>query len=90
MSGLGVEMGVQEKMLLEDQHGGCSHPTRHRCSADPLTPSGTSTIDYMTSSVGIRARKQVLVSITLPPSLRIPPRSGCLAAARDRAFLWPK
>ena len=46
--------------------------------------------DYMTSLVGIRARQQVLVSITLPPSLRIPPRSGCLAAARDRAVLWPK
>ena len=46
--------------------------------------------DYMTSLVGIRARQQVLVSITLPPSLRIPPRSGCLAAARDRAVLWPQ
>ena len=46
--------------------------------------------DYMTSLVGIRARQQVLVSITLPPSSRIPPRSGCLAAARDRAVLWPK
>ena len=46
--------------------------------------------DYMTSLVGVVARQQVLVSITLPPSLRIPPRSGCLAAARDRAVLWPK
>ena len=46
--------------------------------------------DYMTSLVGIRARQQVLVSITLPPSSRIPPRSGCLAVADDRAVLWPQ
>ena len=46
--------------------------------------------DYMTSLVGVVARQQVLVSITLPPSSRIPPRSGCLAAAGDRAVLWPK
>ena len=90
MSGLDVEMGVQEKMPVEDQHGGCSHPTSHNCSTDPLTPSGTSTTDYMTSLVGIRARQQVLVSITLPPSSRIPPRSGCLAVSGDRAVLWPK
>ena len=31
--------------------------------------------DYMTSLVGVVARQQVLVSITLPPSSRIPPRS---------------
>ena len=46
--------------------------------------------DYMTSLVGIRARQQVLVSITLPPSSRIPPRSGCLAVSGDRAILWPQ
>jgi len=46
--------------------------------------------DYMTSLVGVVARQQVLVSITLPPSSRIPPRSGCLAAAGDRAVLWPQ
>ena len=90
MSGLDVEMGVVEKMPAEDQHGGYSHPTTHNCSTDPLTPSGTSTTDYMTSLVGVVARQQVLVSITLPPSSRIPPRSGCLAAAGDRAVLWPK
>ena len=44
----------------------------------------------MTSSVGIRARQQVLVSITPPPSSRIPPRSGCLAVSGDRAILWPQ
>ena len=46
--------------------------------------------DYMTSLVGIVAWQQVLVSITLPPSSRIPPRSGCLAVADDRAVLWPQ
>ena len=46
--------------------------------------------DYMTSLVGVVARQQVLVSITLPPSSRIPPRSGCLAVEDDRAVLWPK
>ena len=46
--------------------------------------------DYMTSLVGVVARQQVLVSITLPPSSRIPPRSGCLAVSGDRAVLWPK
>ena len=46
--------------------------------------------DYMTSLVGVVARQQVLVSITLPPSSRIPPRSGCLAVADDRAVLWPQ
>jgi len=46
--------------------------------------------DYMASLVGVVARQQVLVSITLPPSSRIPPRSGCLAAAGDRAVLWPQ
>jgi len=44
----------------------------------------------MTSLVGVVARQQVLVSITLPPSSRIPPRSGCLAVADDRAVLWPQ
>ena len=46
--------------------------------------------DYMASLVGVVARQQVLVSITLPPSSRIPPRSGCLAVSDDRAVLWPK
>ena len=46
--------------------------------------------DYMTSLVGVVARQQVLVSITLPPSSRIPPRSGCLAVSDDRAVLWPQ
>jgi hypothetical protein len=40
--------------------------------------------------VGVVARPQVLVSITLPPSSRIPPRSGCLAVSGDRAILWPQ
>jgi hypothetical protein len=80
------EMGVEEKMPPEDQHGGCSHPTTHNCSTDPPTPSGILLTNYMTSSVGIGAWQQVLVSITLPPSSRIPPRSGCLAVAVARLF----
>ena len=75
MSGLDVEMGVEEKMPAEDQHGGYSHPTTHNCSTDPPTPSGILLTNCMTSSVGIGAWQQVLVSITLPPSSRIPPRS---------------
>jgi hypothetical protein len=88
---LGVSMSLQiehrasrilspcgrEKMPPEDQHGGYSHPC---CSPDPLTPSGTSLTDYMTIFVGVLARQQVLVSITLPLAprsrkRRIDPRS---------------
>ena len=29
-----VEMGVEEKMALEDQHGGYSHPTSYSTSSD--------------------------------------------------------
>ena len=29
-----VEMGVEEKMAPEDQHGGYSHPTSHSTSSD--------------------------------------------------------
>ena len=36
-----VEMGVEEKMTPEDQHGGYSHPTSHSTSSDPTRPSAT-------------------------------------------------
>jgi hypothetical protein len=36
-----VEMGVEEKMTLEDQDGGYSHPTLHSTSFDPIRPSAT-------------------------------------------------
>ena len=36
-----VEMGMEEKMTPEDQHGGYSHPTLHSTSSDPTIPSAT-------------------------------------------------
>ena len=36
-----VEMGVEEKMAPEDQHGGYFHPTLHSTSSDPTRPSVT-------------------------------------------------
>ena len=36
-----VEMGVEEKMAPEDQHGGYSHHTSHSTSSDPIRPSAT-------------------------------------------------
>ena len=32
-----VEMGVEEKMAPEDQHGGYSHPISHSTSSDLTT-----------------------------------------------------
>ena len=40
-----VEMGVEDKMTPEDQHGGYSHPTTHCTSSDPIRPSVTSLTD---------------------------------------------
>jgi hypothetical protein len=37
-----VEMGVEEKMPPEGQHGGSSHLTARSCSTDLPAPSGTS------------------------------------------------
>ena len=37
-----VEMGVEEKMAPEDQHGGYSHPTSHSTSSDPIRRSAIS------------------------------------------------
>ena len=37
-----VEMGVEEKMALEDQHGGHSHPTSHSTSSDLIAFQYTS------------------------------------------------
>ena len=36
-----VEMGVEDKMTPEDQHGGYFHPTLHSTSSDPTRPSAT-------------------------------------------------
>ena len=36
-----VEMGVEEQMTPEDQHGGYSHHTLHCTSSDPIRPSAT-------------------------------------------------
>ena len=36
-----VEMGVEEKMAPEDQHGGYSHHISHSTSSDPIRPSDT-------------------------------------------------
>ena len=84
MSGLDVVEMQGVRRTLGDQHGGCSHLTTHSWSPDPLTPSGTSSLtDCMTILVGVIARQQVLVSITLP-------RSGDLTVAGDRAILWPQ
>ena len=85
-----VEMGVEEKMAPEDQHGGYSHPTTHCTSSDPIRPSAPSLTDSVKLLVGIDARQQVLLSTSLPPSLHFPPRSGCLAVLVDRAVLWPQ
>ena len=42
-----VEMGVEEKMAPEDQHGGYSHHTSHSTSSDLTTSQYTSWTDSM-------------------------------------------
>ena len=84
-----VEMGVEEKMAPEDQHGGYSHPPAHGTSSDLGTSLHTSWTDSMAILTGVGPREQVLLSTSLPTTLHFPPRSGCLAVAVDRAVLWP-
>ena len=36
-----VEMGVEDKMTPEDQHGGYFRPTLHSTSSDQTRPSAT-------------------------------------------------
>ena len=84
-----VEMGVEEKMAPEDQHGGYIHPTSHITSSDLTASLHTSWTDSMAILTCVEAREQVLLSTSLPTTLHFPPRSGCLAVAVDRAVLWP-
>ena len=82
-----VEMGVEEKMALEDQHGGYSHPTSHSTSSDLTVALHTSWTDSMAILTCVAAREQVLLSTSLSTTLHFPPRSGCFAVLVDRAFL---
>ena len=82
-----VEMGVEEKMAPEDQHGGCSHPTSHNTSSDLTASLHTSWTDSVAILTGVAAREQVLLSTSLSTTLHFPPRSGCLAVVVDRAVL---
>ena len=82
-----VEMGVEEKMAPEDQHGGYSHPTSHSTSSDLGACLYTSWIDGMAILTGGEAREQVLLSTSLSTSLHFPPRSSCFAVLVDRAVL---
>ena len=82
-----VEMGVEEKMALEDQHGGYSHPTSHSTSSDLTVALHTSWTDSMAILTCVAAREQVLLSTSLSTTLHFPPRSGCLAVVVDRAVL---
>ena len=72
-----VEMGVEEKMALEDQHGGYSHHTSHSTSSDLISSQYTSWTDSMAILTVVEAQEQVLVSTSLSATLHFPPRSGC-------------
>ena len=65
-----VEMGVEEKMAPEDQHGGYSHPTSHSTSSDLIASQYTSWTDSMAILTCVEAREQVLLSTSLPTTLR--------------------
>ena len=82
-----VEMGVEEKMAPEDQHGGYSHPTSHSTLSDLTTSLNTSWTDSVAILTCVAAREQVLLSTSLSATLHFPPRSGCLAVVVDRAVL---
>ena len=82
-----VEMGVEEKMAPEDQHGGYSHPPAHGTSSDLGACLYTSWTDSMAILTGVEAQEQVLLSTSLSATLHFPPRSGCFAVAVDRAVL---
>ena len=81
-----VEMGVEEKMAPEDQHGGYSHPTSHSTSSDLTTSLHISWTDSVAILTCVAAREQVLLSTSLSTTLHFPPRSGCLAVLVDRLF----
>ena len=72
-----VEMGVEKKMALEDQHGGHSHHTSHSTSSDLIASQYTSWTERMAILTGVEAREQVLLSTSLSTTLHFPPRSGC-------------
>ena len=82
-----VEMGVEEKMAPEDQHGGYSHPTSHNTSSDLTASQYISCTDSVAILTGVAARELVLVSTSLSTTLHFPPRSSCLAVVVDRAVL---
>ena len=82
-----VEMGVEEKMAPEDQHGGYSHPPAHGTSSDLGACLYTSWTDSMAILTGVGPQEQVLLSTSLSTTLHFPPRSGCLAVVVDRAVL---
>ena len=82
-----VEMGVEEKMAPEDQHGGYSHPTSHSTSSDLTVALYTSWIECMAILTCVAAREQVLLSTSHSTTLHFPPRSDCLAVVVDRAVL---
>ena len=82
-----VEMGVEDKMTPEDQHGGYSDPTSHNPSSDLTASLHTSWTASMASLTGVAAPDQVLLSTSLSATLHFPPRSGCLAVVVDRAVL---
>ena len=82
-----VEMGVEKKMALEDQHGGHSHHTSHSTSSDLIASQYTSWTERMAILTGVEAWEQVLLSTSLSTTLHFPPRSGCLAVVVDRAVL---
>ena len=54
-----VEMGVEEKMALEDQHGGHSHHTSHSTSSNLTTSLHTS----WTDTVVIPSSDDIAISI---------------------------
>ena len=82
-----VEMGVEEKMAPEDQHGGYSHPTSYSTSSDLTVALHTSWTDSMAILTCVEAQEQVLLSTSLSTSLHFPPRSSCFAVVVDRAVL---
>ena len=82
-----VEMGVEEKMAPEDQHGGYSHHTSQSTSSDLIASQYTSWAERMAILTGGKLREQVLLSTSLSTTLHFPPRSSCLAVVVDRAVL---
>ena len=67
--------GGSQQMPPEYQHGGYSHPTSHSTSSDLGASLHTSWTESMAILTCVGPREQVLVSTSLPPSSRIPPRS---------------